>query len=80
MYGSTGHKQSYNLTYLATSNVPTGPLTYTENEQTFVVGVVGYARKNPCGDPHYPGVYARVTKALDWIRREAAKFRKFNTY
>ena len=77
MYGSIELTKSYNFTCLSTENIPTGPLTYTENEQTFLVGVMSWGKNIPCGHPRYPGVYAKVTKALEWIRQEDRNFRGF---
>ena len=36
---------------------------------------MSWGKNMPCGHPRYPGVYAKVTKALDWIRQEDRNFR-----
>ena len=45
-----------------------GPLTYTNDEKSYVVGVVSFGQG--CGEVEYPGVYGRVTKAMDWIQEQ----------
>jgi len=45
-----------------------GPLTYEENGKSYLIGVVSWGRG--CALAEYPGVYARVTMALDWIQKE----------
>jgi len=47
-----------------------GPLTYNENGRSYLIGVVSWGHVVGCGKPGYPGVYARVTTALDWIHKE----------
>ena len=45
-----------------------GPLTYTSEGQTFIVGVVSWGVG--CARENQPGVYARVTEVLEWINGE----------
>ena len=45
-----------------------GPLTYEDAGKTYLIGVVSWGKG--CADPKYPGVYARVTKVLDWIQEQ----------
>jgi len=49
-----------------------GPLTYKENGRSYLIGVVSWGHAT-CAIPEYPGVYARVTTALDWIQEELGK-------
>ena len=46
-----------------------GPLTYKRRStgRTYAVGVVSFD-SGKCGDPKYPGVYARITSELKWIK------------
>jgi secreted trypsin-like serine protease len=43
-----------------------GPLVLKQGVTNVIVGVVSFGIG--CGKPGYPGVYARVTTFLDWIR------------
>ena len=45
-----------------------GPLTYEENGKSHLIGVVSWGYG--CASAGNPGVYARVTTALDWIHKE----------
>ena len=42
-----------------------GPMVYNDSGQWRLVGVVSFGVG--CGLPDYPGVYARVTRYIDWI-------------
>ena len=45
-----------------------GPLVCQgKNGGAILTGVVSYGGK--CGDPKHPGIYARVTNHLDWIKK-----------
>ena len=48
-----------------------GPLTYEFSGKNYLVGVVSWGIS--CADKNYPGVYARVTDQLDWIKGELEK-------
>ena len=56
----------YTLVYLFK-----GPLTYYDDGQAILVGVV--SRGYGCAVVDYPGIYARVTYVLPWIEDELAK-------
>ncbi|CAF3603022.1 unnamed protein product, partial [Rotaria socialis] len=43
-----------------------GPLMYESNGQWFLNGIVSYGRE--CALAGYPGVYARVSYYLPWIK------------
>merc|ERR1719422_785295 len=47
-----------------------GPLVAKENGRYAIVGVVSYGHK--CAEKGFPGVYARVTKNMDWIKKIAS--------
>ena len=48
-----------------------GPLTYTMGGRAYVVGVVSWGEG--CARPGKPGVYARVTTAMEFINQELSK-------
>ena len=45
-----------------------GPLTYEENGKSYLIGVSSWGIG--CAVPGNPGVYGRVTEALDWINEQ----------
>ena len=45
-----------------------GPFVCRNGTKSVIAGVVSWGYG--CADPDYPGVYARVTAALDWIKSE----------
>ena len=45
-----------------------GPLTYTMEGRTYLVGVVSWGIG--CARENFYGVYARVTEELDWINEQ----------
>ena len=48
-----------------------GPLiVHSKQRYAYIAGVVSYGLG--CAHPDYPGVYARVTSAIDWIREKVA--------
>ena len=51
------------------SNLVLGPLTYKRRGRTYAVGDVSFD-SGKCGDPKYPGVYARITSELKWIKHK----------
>ena len=48
-----------------------GPLTYTVDGKTYVVGVVSWG--DGCALPNLAGIYGRVTKVLPWINEQLSK-------
>lgn len=42
-----------------------GPLICSNNQNVQLIGVVSFG--SGCAKPKYPGVYARVTSAREWI-------------
>ena len=65
------HKQ-----YLYSESFLSGPLTWENKHgkkygKAYLVGVVSYGME--CANPNFPGVYARVTSAIRWIRKESRK-------
>ena len=48
-----------------------GPLTFNDNGQETLVGVVSWGVG--CAVKHNPGVYARITHVLPWIKKGLAK-------
>ena len=49
-------------------NLPSGPLTYKDTDETYtLIGLVSFGPWG-CYDDYYPTVYARVTSVMDWIR------------
>ena len=48
-----------------------GPLTFNDNGQETLVGVVSWGVG--CAVKHNPGVYARITHVLPWIKQGLAK-------
>ena len=50
-----------------------GPLVVKDDSNTVIIyGVVSFGIG--CAAPNYPGVYARVTKYLDWIKANTVTF------
>ncbi|CAH1396320.1 unnamed protein product [Nezara viridula] len=43
-----------------------GPLMLPQNGSYYQIGIISFGYK--CAEPGYPGVYARVTSYLDWIK------------
>ncbi|CAL4085529.1 unnamed protein product, partial [Meganyctiphanes norvegica] len=53
-----------------------GPMYVFENNKYVQVGVVSYGSSSGCASTAYPGVYARVSKALTWIATTTANGKK----
>lgn len=58
-----GYLVSYWLLFQGDSG---GPLICDQNNAKVVYGVVSWG--DQCGKKNKPGVYARVTRFLDWIK------------
>ena len=43
-----------------------GPIVCNEDGKAIISGVFSWGLG--CSEPNHPGVYARVTSALDWIK------------
>ena len=52
-----------------------GPLTFNDGGGETLVGVVSWGIG--CADKEYPGIYARITSVLPWIKRELAETCKY---
>ena len=55
-----------------------GPLVCPENGKAIVVGVVSYG-SDPCGLPKEPGVYARTSRYLSWIKSKMEGYQQVET-
>lgn len=60
-----------NIPFVYTLFFIVGPLTYNEGGRTYITGVVSWGVG--CAQAGKPGVYARVTKAMDFINQELSK-------
>ena len=49
-----------------------GPLVCNNNGNAVIVGAVSWGFG--CADPNFPGVYARLTHFLDWIKSNMVNF------
>ena len=47
-----------------------GPLVTSVNGRYTLIGVVSFGYE--CAHPDYPGVYARMTAVLDWIKEKTS--------
>ncbi len=47
-----------------------GPLVINKNGEWYQAGVVSFGEG--CAEPGFPGVYARVSKFLDWVKQKKA--------
>ena len=55
-----------------------GPFVCQNGTKSVIAGVVSWGYG--CADPDYPGVYSRVTTALDWIKSELVNIYRFKKY
>ena len=49
-----------------------GPFVCNKDGKAIIAGVVSWGYG--CGEPEYPGVYARVTHALNWIKAQMVNY------
>ena len=52
-----------------------GPFVCNEGGKAVIAGVVSWG--NGCALADYPGVYARTTYVLDWIKSQMVSFENF---
>ena len=52
-----------------------GPFVCNDGGKAVVAGTVSWGIS--CADPNYPGVYARTTTALDWIKSNMVNLYKY---
>ena len=56
-----------------------GPLVVSNHDSAVIYGVVSYG--SGCAKPRYPGVYARVTQYINWIKKHMkGKVHNINSY